>query len=188
MQNPEGLFSNDFIFHVAASEAEARELRRAGSSNRHRRALGEAISEGNIAEAKRLIQDGASLNGRHPDTGSIPLIDAAFHGELEILKFLLDRGARVSDTSRDGSTPLHTAAFLCRTELVKLLLERGASIETKNDRGETPIDVVSGEWSEPLARFYRILDGAGNLKLDLEKIRKTRPEIETLLRERAANQ
>ena len=108
VQNPDGLFSNDFIFHVAASEAEARELRSAGSSNRHRRALGEAISNGNLAEAKRLIQDGASLNGRHPDTGSIPLIDAAFHGELEILKIPARSG---SACVRHQSRRKHPAAY-----------------------------------------------------------------------------
>jgi YVTN family beta-propeller protein len=188
VQNPDGLFSNDFIFHVAANEADARELRSAADPIRHRRALGTAISEGNIAEVRRLVRDGATLNGRHPDTGSTPLGDAAFHGEQEIVTFLLNRGAQASHSSRDGNTPLHTAAFLCRTELVKLLLERGAPIDKKNDRGETAIDVVSGEWSEPLAGFYRILDEAGSLSLDFDAIRKSRPEIATLLRNHARNQ
>lgn len=188
VQNPDGLFSNDFIFHVAANEADARELRSAADPIRHRRALGTAISEGNIAEVRRLVRDGATLNGRHPDTGSTPLGDAAFHGEQEIVTFLLNRGAQASHSSRDGNTPLHTAAFLCRTELVKLLLERGAPIDKKNDRGETPIDVVSGEWSEPLAGFYRILDEAGSLSLDFDAIRESRPEIATLLRNHARNQ
>lgn len=188
VQNPDGLFSNDFIFHVAANEADAQKLQSAADPNRHRRALGTAISEGNIAEVRRLVRDGATLNGRHPDTGSTPLGEAAFHGENEIVSLLLNRGARVSHSSRDGNTPLHTAAFLCRTEMVKLLLERGASTDKKNERGESPIDVVSGEWSEPLAGFYRILDEAGSLSLDFDAIRKSRPEIATLLRDHARNQ
>ena len=186
VQNPDGLFSNDFIFHVAASEAAAKELSSAAKPNRHRRALGTAISEGNIAEAKRLIRDGASLNARHDDNGSIPLVDAAFHGELEIATALLNRGARVSHTNRDGTTALHTAAFFCRTELVELLLDRGASTEKKNERGETPIDVVAGEWDEGLAGIYRFFDGVGSLDLDMEKIRRTRPEIAKQLRDHAA--
>jgi ankyrin repeat protein len=113
------------------------------------------------------------------------LIDAAYHGEQEILTFLLDSGAGISHTSRDGNTPLHTAAFLCRTEAVKLLLERGSSLEIRNHRRETPIDVVSSDWSEPLARFYGILDKAGDLNLDMEKIRKTRPELVKLLQNHA---
>ena len=185
VQNPDGLFSNDFIFHVAANEAAARKLRSAGNPNRHRRALGEAIFRGDVVEANRLIRDGATLDGHHPDSGSTPLMDAAFHGEKEILTLLLESGARVSHTSRDGNTPLHTAAFLCRTESVRLLLERGASLEKRNHRRETPIDVVSSDWSEPLVRFYGVLDKAGNLNLDMERIRKTRPEIAKLLRNHA---
>ncbi|NNE91353.1 MAG: ankyrin repeat domain-containing protein, partial [Verrucomicrobiales bacterium] len=183
VQNPSGLFSNDFIFHVAASESDADKLRRAAGTNRHRRAIGTAISESNIAEVKRLIRDGGTLNGRHPDTGSTPLNDAAFHDELEIVKFLLDRGADVSFTTRDGTTSLHTAAFFGRTEIVKLLLQRGASIDTENGRGETPIDIVSGEWDDSLAGIYRYFNQAGNLKLDMEAIQKSRSEMARLLKE-----
>ncbi len=186
VQNPDGLFSNDFIFHVAASESEARELSSSTDPNRHRRVLGAAISEGKVAEAKRLIRDGATLNGRHPDSGLTPLGETAFHGEGEILAFLLDRGARTSHSSRDGNTPLHTAAFLCRKEMVMALLERGASTEKKNDRGETPVDVVSGEWDEGLAGFYRYLDEVGSLDLDLERIRRVRPQIAEQLRKHAS--
>ncbi len=183
VQNQSGLFSNDFIFHVAASETAANELKRAAGTNRHRRALGTAISEGKIAEVKRLIRDGGTLNGRHPDNGSTPLNDAAFHGELEMVKFLLDRGADISSTTRDETTSLHTAAFFGRTEIVKLLLERGASVDKKNGRGETPIDIVSGKWDDTLAGIYRYFDKAGNLELDMKAIQERRPEMEKLLRE-----
>lgn len=188
VQNPDGLFSNDFIFHVAANEVEAKKLSGATDPTRDRRALAAAITEGNLSEVKRLIRNDSLLNRHEPESGLTPLNEAAFHGEQKILKLLLDRGARVSHPSRDGNTALHTAAFLCRTEMVELLLDRGASTETKNARGETPIDVVSGEWSEPLAGFYRVLDGAGSLSLDLDTIRKSRPEIATLLRNHARNQ
>ena len=181
-------FSNDFIFHVAANEAGAKKLSGVTDPTRDRRALAAAIAKGNVSEVKRLIRNDSLLNRHEPESGLTPLNEAAFHGEQEILKLLLDRGARVSHPSRDGNTALHTAAFLCRTEMVELLLDRGASTETKNARGETPIDVVSGEWSEPLAGFYRVLDGAGSLSLDLDTIRKSRPEIATLLRNHARNQ
>ena len=179
VQNPDGLFSNDFIFHVAAGEAEAQKL--SAAPDRLRRELGSAISSGEVDEARRLVHEGAALDRRHPDNGMTPLGDAAFNGELEILRFLLNRGVDASYPNRDGTTALHTAAFLCRREMVEQLLERGASIERKNDRGETPIDVVSGDWSEELSRFYRYLDKLGNLDLDLGDIRKSRPEISQLL-------
>ncbi len=180
VQNPGGLFSNDFIFHVAASEAEAME--RQNAYQRHRPALFRAIAKGETGKALRLIQDGASLDGYDPDSGLTPLSAAAFHGKGKILTALLDQGANATLASRDGNTPLHTAAFLCRTDLVNQLLENGATTDTKNQRGETPIDVVTSEWSRELVGFYRHLDNIGNLGLDLEAIRHARPEIMNLLK------
>jgi len=187
VQNRDGLFSNDFIFHVAASEADARKLLSAANPKRHREALGAAISAGNIEEVKRLIRDGAALNARHEDTGLTPLSEAAFRGEIEIATVLLNRGAAVSHASRDGNTPLHTATFLCRAELVKLLLDRGASTSMQNEREETPIDVVSGGWNEEMSRFYHFLNEIGDLGLDMNQIKQSRPKILNMLRESAAD-
>ena len=46
--------------------------------------------------------------------------------------------------------------------------------------------MVSGDWSEEMARFYRYLDEIGDLGLDLNEVRRTRPEIAGLLRDHAA--
>ncbi|MEO0416337.1 MAG: ankyrin repeat domain-containing protein, partial [Verrucomicrobiota bacterium] len=181
VQNPSGLFSNDFIFHVVANPSDS--LTQLQMSSRHRVPLSEAISKGDSKEATRLIRDGAALNGHHPDTGLTPLSGAAFYGEAEVMAALLDFGANASLTSRDGNSPLHTAAFLCRSDMVKTLLEHGAATDTQNDRGETPIDVVTGEWSEELAGFYRHLDQIGDLNLDLAYIKDARKMMSKLLSE-----
>ena len=70
VQNPGGLFSNDFIFHVAASEAGAQKL--SAAPDRLRRELGSAISSGKVAEARRLVREGAALDRSHPDNGMDP--------------------------------------------------------------------------------------------------------------------
>lgn len=181
VQNRDGLFSNDFIFHVAEDEEQAemvRYLRRSGATQD---ALDEAIARGDVAGTRRLLKGGASPNARKTD-GGIPLSTAAFHGRPEIVQLLIENGARVSGTNRDGNTPLHVAAFLCRAEVVKLLLKEGASLTARNGRDETPIAVVSGGWSEPLADFYRTLSDGGRLGLKLEEIRRLRPEMVGMLR------
>ena len=84
--------------------------------------------------------------------------------------------------NRDGNTPLHVAAFMGRFEIVNLILSKGANLKILNNRKETPIDVVSGEWTDELAGFYRLLNGLTTNKVDLHEIRKARPRMEKLLK------
>lgn len=186
VQSENGLFSNDFIFHVSKDADAARDLKRSIDEVQidPRDALSRAIERGDVDEVKRRLGRRARrINDRRPATGSTPLGDAAFRGNLEIVKLLLDRGAKVNATNRDGNTPLLVAAFMCRTDVVKYLLEKGASLSQKNSRGETPVDVVSGDWDDGLAGLYTGIGNATNLKVDLDRLRQERPKIAKLLRE-----
>jgi len=171
VQNPRGLFSNDFIFHVKGDAANAEQLKN-------------AIASGSLSTVKKLIVQGAKLNVLPEDGGSL-LSTAAFHGRLEIARHLIEKGARLSFPNKDGNTPLHVAAFMGRTEMVKLFLAKGASVTQRNNSRETPIDSVSGDWNEGLANFYRSLNNTTANKVDLKKIQKLRPQLAKLLREHA---
>ncbi|MFQ5731104.1 MAG: ankyrin repeat domain-containing protein [Planctomycetaceae bacterium] len=188
VQNPNGQFSNDFIFHVTKDAKAAAELKRRIDESHvdSRSALATAIARGNMGDIKKLLgRKARRINDRQPRSGSTPLSDAALHGRLDVARYLIQRGAKVDATNRDGNTPLHVAAFLCRKDIVKLLLEKGASPLTKNRRGETAIAVVSSKWSRPLADFYRGIGRAVGLKPDLKRIQRERPQIAELLRDRA---
>ena len=187
VQNEDGLFSNDFIFHVAEDEEQANLVRYLSNSGSRRGNLHEAVARGDLPATWRLLKGGAPPNDRNGDGGT-PLSTAALHGHLEIAKLLLEKGARVSASNRDGNTSLHVAAFLCRTEMVALLLDKGASVTKRNGRRESAIDVVSGDWSDQLAGFYRALSDGAGLGLDLEEVRRLRPKVAGLLRERGATE
>jgi YVTN family beta-propeller protein len=186
VQAENGLFSNDFIFHVTKDADAAAELKQSivESQVDVRNALANAIARGNVEEVKKRTENRPRrINDRRPATGSTPLGDAAFHGNLEIVKLLIDQGADVNATNRDGNTPLIVAAFMCRTEVVQYLLERGASLNHKNDRGETATDIVSGEWNDGLAGFYRSIGDATGIEVDLDRLEQERPKIAQSLRE-----
>ena len=184
-QNPAGRFTNDFIFHVAANAEAAAELQQRIDEPHtdNREALNAAVARGDRDQIGELLNNGARINGRHPEHGSTPLSTAAFFGRLEIVKLLVKKGANINGKNRDGGTPLHAAAFMCRTDVVEFLLERGASSEVKNSRGETPVDVVSGNWNQSLTELYTGLANATGLKPELERIQKTRPLISKRLRD-----
>ena len=185
IQNPGGLFSNDFIFHVADDQNKANELQNSINPNRLGSALADAIKRGDLKQTKKLIADGASLNARRND-GSTPLSTASFNGRLEIAKHLIQKGARIMQTNRDGNTPLHVAAFMCQTEITKLFLEKGAHVRKKNNRGESAIDVVSSPLDEGMETFYRSLINSSEIDLTIEQIKVLRPQILKLLRSKEA--
>lgn len=185
VQNRAGLFSNDFIFHVADDAEHASLVRYLNNSGSRRGALHEAVARGDLAATTRFLKNRSSVNERN-GSGSTPLSSAALHGHLEIAELLIEKGARVSGTNRDGNTPLHIAAFLCREEMVELLLKHGASLTKRNNRQERALETVSGEWSDGLRQFYEgIIEGA-NLDLDADGMEKRRREMSVRLRERAS--
>jgi YVTN family beta-propeller protein len=189
VQAENGLFSNDFIFHVTESREAATEMKRR-LNQAHvdvRDGLANAIAAGNLDEVKRRLgRQARRINDRRPSTGATPLSDAAFRGNIEIVKLLLNRDANVNATNRDGNTPLVAAAFMCRTEVVRLLLNKGASTSHKNGRGETVTEILSRPWNEELEGFYKGLGELTGLKIDLERLKRDRPTIAELLRKHAS--
>lgn len=185
VQAENGLFSNDFIFHVTSDAKDAQDLKRSFvAANRTAVDLmAIAIERDDMDELKRLINKHARrINDRRRATGSTLLIDAAFRGNLEIVKLLLNKGAKVDTTNRDGNTPLIVAAFMCRTEVVKHLLKNGASLTHKNNRGESAIDVVSGEWNDGLVSLYEGLAKVTGIEVDIDRLKQERPKIANHLR------
>jgi hypothetical protein len=186
VQNPGGLFSNDFIFHVAKDAKGATDLQRQIDLAHvdSRDLLTRAISTGDLAEVKKLVRSGVSVNPRRSSRSrrSPPLNTAVLQGYLDIAKYLIRRRADVSAASRDGTTALHIAALLCDFESVELLLKSRASTSKKNRRGQTPIDVVSSRWSRRLERTYESIAKDARFEIDLEKMKRDRPRMVKVLR------
>ncbi|GFX52347.1 ankyrin repeat domain-containing protein 17 [Trichonephila clavipes] len=65
--------------------------------------------------------------------GNTPLMFACAAGHEDIVRILLDAGARVEDHNENGHTPLMEAASAGHVEVAKLLVERGASINTHSN-------------------------------------------------------
>jgi len=62
---------------------------------------------------------------------------AAYHGEMEKVEKLLEKGFDINNKYHDGCTPLHMA--LGRYELMKLLIAKGANVNAKDRKGKTPL-------------------------------------------------
>lgn len=83
---------------------------------------------GYLEEVKRLIVGNHTLlDLRHEDLASTPLMFASGRGHLAIVRYLLDKGARINERSAIGFTALAFACGKGRLDVASLLLERGAT-------------------------------------------------------------
>lgn len=96
-----------------------------------------------------LIGRGADVNAR-TDQGITPLHLAAEQGDMDVLRLLLAKGARVNAktaaSSLDaGSTPLHKALEAGSSmSVLRLLLDHGADVNAQNRAGIAPLHLAAG--------------------------------------------
>lgn len=98
-------------------------------------------------------------------------------GDIEVAKFLLDKGALVDGPSDSPSTPLHWAASLDLVDICKFLVDEGASLTATDDQGDGGTPLVQAlfyghvETSEFLASKeitpsnLRVAAGLGRIEL-----------------------
>ena len=102
--------------------------------------LSTAAGNGNLPQVQKLLADGADIDLTPTDwegsgSGFPPLLLAAQEGHEDVVKFLLDHGAKTEVCVED--TPLLVAVIKGHYNITKMLLEHGAN---PNIRGEgTPL-------------------------------------------------
>jgi len=94
--------------------------------------------------------------------GGLALQIAAFHGNIEAVRQLLDNGADVDKKTLrfPRQTALHDAVLGAKEDVVKLLLQRGAKQNIADDAGNTPLHVAALQANVSLARLLMAADGA----------------------------
>lgn len=118
-----------------------------------------AAFKGNLRAVEGLIERGAEVN----KPGWTPLHYAAFVGNNDIVKLLLDKSAYIDAESPNKTTPIMMAARAGHILTVKLLLDEGADATLKNDLGMSAID---------FANKYEFKDIAEGLTFRLRKLGK----------------
>jgi ankyrin repeat protein len=78
-----------------------------------------------------LLRSGGKINAKAG--GVTPLMTAAFCGDLESVRFLLEHGASAKARTAKGLTPLIEASLSGNEEVVQLLLDRGADPNARYD-------------------------------------------------------
>jgi uncharacterized protein len=128
------------------------------------------IRRGDAAAAAEVLAANPDLANARDDKGDSPVLVATYHGKQELVRLLLDRGARptffeacalgldadvrrelhanpsaVRQVAHDGWTPLHRAAVFGHPATVEALLGAGADVRavSRNGEGNLPINAAA---------------------------------------------
>jgi ankyrin repeat protein len=102
----------------------------------------DSAATGRTRGLEELLDAEPELTGSWSSDGFTALHLAAFFGQEEAARILLERGADANLVARHESihvTPLHSAAAGSHAAIVKLLLEHGADPNAAQDGGFTPL-------------------------------------------------
>jgi uncharacterized protein len=101
----------------------------------------ETAALGDVAALRRRLDADPSAVSARNHFGWTALHFAAFAGNVENAKLLLDRGADVNARAHTKfrNTPLQAALLTGQYDVTKLLLERGADVLVRQNSGFTPM-------------------------------------------------
>jgi hypothetical protein len=112
--------------------------------------LHKAVVFGNLEEIRELVSRGANVNQPEPDgIGRRPLQFALTNDKIssakrvQVVEFLLSKGADVNATDQLGQTALHFAAMSGDKAAAEALLAHGANLEATQHEGQTPLHVAA---------------------------------------------
>lgn len=122
----------------------------------------EAAQRNDGKEVKRLIALGADPNARDVLNGGACLHPFSRHGDVEMVRFLLDHGAEPNaHTDNTGTSPLGCAALNGHTATVELLIARGGRL-SRREVATKLIEEVSERLHHDVARLLEPLPWAEN--------------------------
>jgi ankyrin repeat protein len=137
------------------------------TTNEDEECLLRACMQGNLKVVKRNVEDkGVSVNYCNVD-GATMLMSASYYGHLQVVMFLIEKGADPNLQTGTGGTALHFAIFphngnvMDTIEVMQCLIDNGADIDASELIGSSPLLLASGK---PNASVVQLLvDNGANV-------------------------
>ena len=121
-----------------------------------------AVEEGHLSIVEMLLNHDHDLLEIADGYGQTPLVSAANRGRVDVVRFLLDRGANIH-AAKQGSRPvLMVACFRGNIDIVRLLLAAGVDVDARDSKQETALH-ISAEYGRVQCLRELILQHNANL-------------------------
>jgi len=102
-----------------------------------------AAKKGDIENVKTLLEMNMSLLEFTDNDGDSVLNNAAWKGSLAVVKFLMDKGARLVHKNKIELNALHHASCKGKHETCRYLIEKGIDVNSRTKKGTTPLIMAS---------------------------------------------
>ncbi|MBI3880937.1 MAG: ankyrin repeat domain-containing protein [Verrucomicrobia bacterium] len=128
-------------------------LRRGANPNRIGGNGSCALSEtGSIECAAQLLAYGADVNLVDSWGNGSPLLNKLIAGSDEMIRLLVQSGAKVNSTSKNTTAPILIVAMHPRIEIAEILNEAGADVNALHPDGMTALDICL--YAKPMQLHY----------------------------------
>ncbi|KAM4630901.1 histone-lysine N-methyltransferase EHMT2 [Polymixia lowei] len=107
--------------------------------------LHHAAKLGNLDIVNLLLETGQVDINAQDSGGWTPIIWAAEHKHVDVIRALLNRGADVTIKDKEMNVCLHWASFAGSVDIAELVLNAGCSLASVNMHGDTPLHIASRE-------------------------------------------
>lgn len=129
----------------------------------------DAIKKNSLQEVQKVIKSGADVNASFEDLENqneikTLLILAVEHGNIDILKFLIDSGADIN-SNISSNTPLMAATESDDLNSVKILVEAGANVNAENQTGDKALDIAYQHKNQEMITFLKSQGANASLEL-----------------------
>ncbi len=127
-----------------------------------------AVKRGAITSVKTLVTLGAKINCTDRD-GATPAIWASVKGELEILQYLISKGATVPERWGSDNTPLLTSIVFRSVsveQVVKYLIDNNFDPNITSEDGVTPLHTASGQQKSSIVQILLTAGANPNAKTE----------------------
>ncbi|XP_066918341.1 ankyrin repeat domain-containing protein 17-like [Clytia hemisphaerica] len=105
--------------------------------------LMDAASNGHVKVAKLLLDAGAGINTHSSEFKESALTLACYKGHVDMVFFLLERGADQEHKTDEMHTALMEASMDGHVEVARLLLDHGAQVNMPADSFESPLTLAA---------------------------------------------
>ena len=113
-----------------------------------------SIKDGDLESIQDDIKRGVDINVWLPGMTFKPIHVAVNTGNLDIVKLLLDKGAKINDKDMNDYSPIHHAANRKKNhnsmeinakliDIANLLIDRGANLNVNSNSDDTPLDLAA---------------------------------------------
>ncbi|CAG9854488.1 unnamed protein product [Phyllotreta striolata] len=102
-----------------------------------------ACENGNLDQVTRLIEENPKLINSTDKDKYTPLHRACYSNHVNIVEYLLEKGANIAAETEMSWQPLHSCCQWNNVKCAAALIRHGADVNAKSDGGQTPLHIAA---------------------------------------------